>query len=256
MNQQETLKIAMQYRNNLIQSGQRVATENPDRLTKDEMEALLEKIFAQINKIDMSMGYEYHDVGLRLPPAITKERQEELFLEFIDWYQVVDTPSEAVRKYVTRNYSSQKYPQILCIGDGENCHLGRKLAMQGYRVVSVDPLAKKEFSMRKSSKGGSLHVVQGEFNEKSEDMIRWAHAIVGSKVPLCAESLVSQKKPAIFSISNNVEIYNMRFKGKTIHSSKELSDAIRKCKGVETEIVKGIYQKMKDVHYLFVMEEK
>lgn len=70
-------------------------------------------------------------------------------------------------------------------------------------------------------------------------MIEWANVIVGSKVPLCAEALIAQKKPAVFNISNNVEIYNMRFKGRQIHSSEELVESIKKYPGVRIEKGKG-----------------
>lgn len=52
--------------------------------------------------------------------------------------------------------------------------------------------------------------------------------IVGVKVPLCAEDLTKVAKPTIFSISNNPEIYNMRFNGIPITSVKSLENEIEK----------------------------
>ncbi len=75
---------------------------------------------------------------------------------------------------------------------------------------------------------GSLHVVNGKFFDTSEDMIEWADIIVGVKVPLCAEDLTKVAKPTIFSISNNPEIYNMRFNGNPITSAKLLENEIEK----------------------------
>ena len=234
---EQQIEMAKRYRANLLEYGKRVSVENPDKLNNDEMTALLEKIFSELNRLDMSFGYLYHDTGIRGPKSITKDRQEELFGEFVDWYQVIDTPSSLVYRYVVGNYNPQKYPRILCVGDGENCHLGRKLAMAGYNVVSVDPLAKKQFATNRSNDSnktkGSLRIVTAKFLENSEDMVNWANVIVGSKVPLCAEALVGQNKPAIFNISGNVEIYNMKFKGKTISSSEQLMEEIRKCPGVK-----------------------
>ena len=122
---------------------------------------------------------------------------------------------------------------MLCIGDGEHCHLGRKLAALGYTVVVVDTVSKKEFTIPKQENGGMLRVVQGEFHETSEDMMDWANLIVGAKVPQCAEILTKTKKPTIFNISGNAEIYHMRFNGKEIHSSEELEKEIEKLKNVK-----------------------
>ena len=234
---EQQIEMAMRYRSNLLKYGKRVTVENPDKLNNDEMTALSEKIFSELNRLDMSFGYPYHEVGISVPKSITKDRQEELFGEFVDWYQVIDTPSEVVYRYVVGNYNPEKHPRILCVGDGENCHLGRKLAMAGYNVVSVDPVAKKQFATNRNNGSneikGSLRIVTGQFLENSEDMVNWADVIVGSKVPLCAEALVGQNKPAIFNISANVEIYNMKFKGKPISSSEELIDEIKKCPGVK-----------------------
>lgn len=236
---QVSMEMVKKYRDNLVEYGKKVSIENPDKLNDEEMMALLDRIFSQINEIDMSLGYEYHAVPVSLPKSITKDRQEELFLDFIDWYQVIDTPSSKIYKYVTKNYDAKRYPKILCVGDGENCHLGRKLAMAGYNAVSVDPLARKVFSTKigngQIKNNGSLHVTTASFFDNSSNMIEWADVIVGSKVPLCAEALIAQKKPAIFSISNNVEIYNMKFKGQQINSSQELVEAIRKCPSVRIE---------------------
>lgn len=122
---------------------------------------------------------------------------------------------------------------MLCIGDGEHCHLGRKLAALGYTVVVVDTVSKKEFTIPKQENGGMLRVVQGEFHETSEDMMDWANFIVGAKVPQCAETLTKTKKPTIFNISGNAEIYHMRFNDKEIHSSEELEKGIEKLKNVK-----------------------
>lgn len=235
----QTFAQIRDYRNKLLTCGKNVIFENPDKLTEQEMVALEERIFREINEIDMSLGYEYHDTGMKIPAGISKEQQHELYMEFIDWYQVVPTPSGKIFDYVVQNFSTDSYPRIICVGDGKNCHLGRKLAMKGYNVVSVDPEAKrKRYSGELGNSGGRLHIVKGKFFKESSDMIDWADLIVGSKVPECAEELIGLSKPSIFNISNNAEIYKMRFKGTSIKSSAELTREIAKCKGVSVKTIK------------------
>ncbi len=130
-------------RSNLIKYGKRVSIENPDKLSIAELQALLVKIFDELNKIDMAYGFEYHDIKIRRPSKISPQEQDYLFSEFLDWYNVT-TLGDIVYKYVLEKYPVSKYPRILCVGDGENCHLGRKLAAQGYQVCSVDPVANKK----------------------------------------------------------------------------------------------------------------
>ena len=253
MEKKEALEATMEYRNNLIMYGKKVILENPDNLTKEEIKALEERIFKELNKIDMSLGYPYHDVGMTVPAGISKEQQEILFIDFIDWYQVIPTPSGQIYKYVIQNYSLDRYSKVLCVGDGEKCHLGRKLAMKGYSVVSVDPVAAKNFSGKLGDEGRKLHVVKGEFYRNSTDMIDWANLIVGSKIPQCAEELIVSGKSAVFNISNNAEIYNMRFKGNLIQSSKQLIGEIDKCEGVSLKKIKDI---LGEESILFVCEER
>lgn len=242
MEKNRAMQELVKYREKLIQYGKVVAEENPDHLEADELQALIYRIFDELNKIDMGLGYPYHDVGMKIPDTVTPERTEELFIGFIDWYNIIKTPTSRIYNYVVENYSLERYPKILCVGDGENSHLGRKLAMKGYNVVSVDPEASKVFSGRvkngvQKSAGtyGKFHVVKGGFYNNSEDMIDWANLVVGSKVPQCAEDLVSIGKPAVFNISTNAEIYNMRFKGVPITSSKTLVQELSKCSGVSVK---------------------
>lgn len=229
-----TLSEVYKYRSKLIDCGKRVGFENPDRLSVDEIKALTARIFEELNKIDMSLNFPPHDTGLRRPASIDECRETELFVDFIDWYSILPTPSNVVLGYVQKSYPKNKYPRVICVGDGENCHLGRKMAELGYAVVVVDPVSKKEFSIPKQSNGGMLKIVRGEFHETSEDMINWSNLIVGAKVPQCAEILTNiRKKPTVFNISNNAEVHNMKFKGKTIKSSKELEEEIEKLKRVK-----------------------
>ena len=86
----------MNYRNKLVKYGEKLNIENPDRLTRDELIAVTAEIFRQIDEIDMEFGYEHYDTGFQLPPNITKERQDELFVDFVDWYQVMSTQSQAI----------------------------------------------------------------------------------------------------------------------------------------------------------------
>lgn len=256
MNNNYYERIAIKYRNNLALYGKQMAFDNPDRLPKDKLVAVTERIFSEINKIDMAMGYEYHETGVRLPATVSIEEQNELFVDFIDWYQVIETPSAQVLDYVLQNYPVQKYPRILCVGDGQHSHLGRKLAMNGYTAVSVDPVARKEFSSRNvignNGRVGKFKAIQAGFYKDSEDMINWANVIVGAKVPICAEDLVQLNKPTVFNISGNPEMYNMSFNGISIKSEEQLRKEISKCKGVEVH-----ERRMNDKpSFLFVRDER
>ncbi len=223
-----TLDAVYKYRNKLIESGKKVNFENPDNLNFEELQALTCKIFSELNELDVSLGYETYDTGLKMPAGVNEEKLKAMYIDFLDWYEILATPSNVILNYVKRNYPKEKFPRVICVGDGEHCHLGRKLANLGYTVAVVDPVAKKEFSMSRNEKGGMLKVVRGEFFETSTPMIDWANLIVGAKVPQCAEALTQISKPAIFNISENAEIYNMRFKGTQILSSEQLAKEIEK----------------------------
>lgn len=222
------INSVMRYRKRLIECGKRVSLENPDRLNSDELQALIARIFEHLNELDMSLGHENYDTGIRKPENIDKDRQEELFISFIDWYGIIPEGSTLISNYVQKKYPQTQYKKVICVGDGEWCHLGRKLANEGYCVVVVDPVSKKEFQNPDTGKHGKLHVVKGEFFDTSKDMIEWADMIVGVKVPLCAEDLIKVDKPTIFSISKNPEIYNMRFNGIPITSAELLENEIEK----------------------------
>lgn len=247
------------YQRKLIQYGKKVISENPDKLSIIEIDNLSYEIMNRINDIDSNFGYETHEIE-KPPILISKERRMSLFIDFLDWYDIVETPSYDVYKYVLDNYLPNRCTRILCVGDGENSHLGRKLAMKGYQVVCIDPVARKEFSSNRNKNNqerkvnGNLHVVQGEFFDISTDMINWADLIVGSKIPCCAESLIGLNKPAVFNISENAEVHNMRFKGKKINSSKQLKLEIMKCKGVKVE--RRIEEHTNRERLLFICNER
>lgn len=217
----------IKYRAKLIEYGRRVAAENPDRLSSDELTALASKILEAINELDMSIGFENHD-SVKKPVSVTNIRREELFINFIDWYDIIPTGTTLINSYVQNKYPQSKYKRVICVGDGEFCHLGRKLASKGYDVVVVDPVSKKEFAMPSNGKHGKLHIVNGQFFRTSRSMIEWADIVVGAKVPLCAEDLTKLDKPTVFTISNNPEIYKMRYNGVLITSDKQLRNEIEK----------------------------
>lgn len=256
MNKEQAFEELMKYREGLVINGKRLAIENPDKLKREELEALVEKIFKELNKIDMSLGYEYYDTGIKSRHVVSEDRVQELYIDFLDWYDIMKTPSNMLFDYIKENYSTEKYRRILCVGDGQCSHLGRKLADTGYNVVSVDPLARKEFTIKKDErKTGKLHVIQGKFLRTSTDMIDWADLIVGAKVPQCAEELIELKKEAVFNISKNAEIHAMRFNGVPITSSKVLEDEISKCKGVTTKRFK-LYNGEESLIFISKQREK
>ena len=239
---EDTYKIAKEYRDNLVNHGRKVAFENPDRLNQEEIQAVTAKIFDEINRVDMAFGYPYHETGVKRPGSISETEQKYLFAEFMDWYSVVETPSNSMLKFILKNYPNVKYKKVLCVGDGENCHLGRKLANKGYKVVSVDPRVSYKWCKRDELGDirPNFHAVKGSFFDTSEDMIDWADIIVGCKVPLCVQDLINLPKTTIFSISGNPEMYKMRFKGIPITSAEQFETEIKKCVGIRAFKSTGI----------------
>lgn len=229
-------KIWHEFRRNLIEKGKEVTKENPDRLSGEQLTALTEKILREINAISRELGYPTKQIGIRKPENISEDEQEELFYEFIDLYDLVKTQNTYLYEYVLKHYPKSKYSNVVCVGDGKNCHLGRKLAMKGYKVISVDPLARKEFADTDMSEygDGSLSVIKGKFFSSSKELIDWAHLIIGAKVPECVPHLVNLPKPTAFSISADPEIYHMKFKGIPITSAKRYRKLIKKCPGIRT----------------------
>ncbi len=238
----EELQEIVRFRTEVIEKGREVLYTNPDRLSDDEFQALIYTIFEKINELDMSSGCEYHDTGVKCPDGISKARCEQLFVDFLDWYRIIETPSNIVYDEVTKNFPASKYKRILCVGDGMCSHLGRKLAEAGYEVVSVDPDARKEFSGKAKNGKGKLHVTKAQFFRNSEDMQDWADLICGSKITEFVEEVVRAKKPAVFTISDNAEIYQMRFKGRPIYSSSDLDEELRKIKGVTARKIEDEFE--------------
>lgn len=254
MNNEQAFELIIKYRERLIANGKKVTMENPDKLSMSELQALTERIFKELNNIDMSLGYPYHDIGMKSTHRVSEDRINELYVDFLDWYEIMPTPSNILFDYIKENYTIENYKKILCVGDGQCSHLGRKLANIGYNVVSVDPLARREFSTKNiQRKNGKLYVVKGKFFRTSTDMIDWADLIVGAKVPQCAEELIGLKKESVFNISNNADIYNMRFKGVPITSSKVLIDEITKCQDVT---IKRVKKDNEDEILIFVSKQK
>lgn len=218
----------LKLRSKILEGIRRVMTENPDRLNVDELNAVLSRCFALLNELDMGLGFECYDTKLKRPDSIPEWQQIDLYNNFIDWYNILPTGGRVINGYVQKNYPNSKYKRVICVGDGRYCHLGRRLASEGYDVVVVDPVSKKEFARPADGKSGRLHIVNGEFYRASRAMIDWADIIVGAKVPLCAEDLTKLDKPTVFSISDNPEIYKMRYNGVLITSAKQLQGEIEK----------------------------
>lgn len=227
----------VKYREGLINYGREVVFTNPDRLSDNELKALVYTIFEHINELDMACGLPYHNTGMPMPNSVSKDRANELFVDFLDWYEIIQTPANKVYSEVVKNFPVSKYKRVLCVGDGMCSHLGRKLAEAGYEVVSVDPYARKEFSGKAKNGKGKLHVTKSGFYRTSKDMQDWADLIVGSKITEFVEEVVEAGKPAVFTISDNAEIYKMRYKGRTIRKSKDLDDELAKVKGMTVKRV-------------------
>lgn len=230
----DELKMTLEFRKQLIEKGKQANFENPDKLDRNQLIALTEKLFSVINEIDIALGYPARPIGVTRPRSVSKKEQLELFHNFLDWYEIVPTHNQYIYQYVIKHYPISKYPQILCVGDGENCYLGRKLAMKGYKVISIDPLARREFSEQGMSEDGEgmLCVVKDKFSLSSKGLIDWANLVVGAKVPECVPDLVNLPKPTAFSISANPEIYNMSFKEIRITSAQQFKSLIERCSGI------------------------
>ena len=229
-------RIWNEFRQNLIEKGKDVVKENPDRLSAEQLIALSEKILREINGIGYELGYPLQQIEIKKPKNISEYEQEELFYQFMDWYDIGGTPNRHLYEYVLKHYPKSKYHNIVCVGDGENCHLGRKLAMKGYNVISIDPVARKEFETQEISEQepGMLRIIKAKFFSSSKDLIDWANLIIGAKVPECVPELVNLPKPSVFSISSDPEIYHMKFKGVSITSAKKYRKLIKKCPGITT----------------------
>lgn len=233
MTREEEVDEIIKYRTKLIECGKKVIFENPDRLSVEEIDALTQRILTELNNLDVSFGMPSHQMNFR-NHRVDRFRVEEMYMDFLDWYDIVKSPANALYDYVRTNYPVKKYKKILCVGDGKCSHIGRKLASIGYDVVSVDPEADKKFKIaRKSKDAGRLHIVRGSFISSSEPMIEWADLIIGPKVPQCAEEFIDCDKEAVFTISRNPEIHDMRFRGVPVTSEKVLVDEIKKCKGIQ-----------------------
>lgn len=238
------LNAVITYRKRIAECGKRVIQENPDKLNNDELVALTHKIFETLNSIDMSFGHEQYDSKIDKPASIPDWKQDSLFSDFVDWYNIRPTGATLVADYVKSNYPSNKHKKIICVGDGENCHVGRKLANEGYNVVVMNPLSTKEFEIPPNNQQGKLHIVKGNFFNISQSMIDWADVIVGVKVTLEIEDLIKLDKPAMFTISNNPEIYNMRYNGVLITCLEQLRELIEKD------------PKVKKIHYVSYLGQK
>lgn len=233
------LEQIFQYRDRLIEFGKKYCMDNPDRLGQDDLLAVSKAIFDALNEIDMALGQPFYNTNIEVPKHISVERKMQLFQYFMDWYQIVPTPSYRIYSYVSQFYSKEKYSQILCVGDGENCHIGRRLATKGYNVISMDPVARTEYSGSIGREGGTLKVIKDRFFRNDTEKIEWADLIVGSKIPMCVEDILETSKPAVFNISENPEIHKIYFRGIPIHSCKQFEDLIKQCRGVTQKETPG-----------------
>ena len=193
------LTEAANYRNN-----------NPDYLTAEELNSFSSKIFEVIMALNR---------GKRLDDF----KSDELLNNFFDWNEIRDTPSNRVLKVVLEKYPLEKYKNILCVGDGEKCHLGRKLAKHGYNVFIMDPIAKVPDGERYRVFSGfeGYYTYNHPFNNEAD-------LIVGAKVPQIAEHIIRSGKKSIFTLSANPEIHQFNFAGIFIESMEQLESLIKK----------------------------
>lgn len=236
---EKALDTIWNFKAGLLKYGKAIGEENPDNLSTNELVALSIKILKEVENIDRKLGYPPHQIDT---PAIAKtvsnSRLEELYVDFLDWYNIIPGPGKSVYDHVLKKYPKEKYNRILCVGDGIKSHLGRKLAMKGYNVVSVDPEADTTLPLDEETlkSGGMFTAAKDYFSHNSHKAIEWADLIVGSKIPTVAEEILKvESKPAVFTISKNPEMYHMTFNGIPIKSAKQLTNLIIQSKGVTTE---------------------
>ena len=134
-------------------------------MSTNELVALSIKILKEVENIDRKLGYPPHQIDT---PAIAKtvsnSRLEELYVDFLDWYNIIPGPGKSVYDHVLKKYPKEKYNRILCVGDGIKSHLGRKLAMKGYNVVSVDPEADTTLPLDEETlKSGGMFIASKDF---------------------------------------------------------------------------------------------
>ena len=229
-------EMLWKIREGLLKYGKIVGFENPDNLPLNELTALSIKILKEVENIDRKFGYPPHHIDT--PPiarTVGSSRLEELYVDFLDWYDIVPSLGKSVYDHVLENYPKEKYNNILCVGDGIKSHLGRKLAMRGYSVISVDPEADTSLPPDEEilKSGGMFLVSKDFFTHNSHQAIDWADLIVGSKIPTIVEEILQvDSKPAVFTISGNPQMYHMTFKGIPIKSANQFKKLIKQSKGV------------------------
>jgi hypothetical protein len=241
-NLMKEMKLVKDYRQKLIDHGKKVSIENPDKLNDKALKTLSQIILDDLDELDRSLGFEPHKVKIVDDKDEDEDIKNYLFREFVDWYRIIDTPSNIIYDYVIKNYPVDDNPNVLCVGDGLNCHLGRKLAMEGYEVISIDPVARTDFDGMIGK--GYFEAFHRKFSKDNKDykkMVNWASIIVGSKVPMLVNELVGIEKPTIFNISTNAEVHNIIYNGIKITSSEVLDRELSKTPGVERIELKGKY---------------
>ena len=232
-------EMLWKIRNGILKYGKTVGFENPDNLPLNELVALSIKILKEVEKIDRKFGYPPHSIDTpSIAKTVSSSRLEELYVDFLDWYDIVPGLGKSVYDHVLENYPKEKCANILCVGDGIKSHLGRKLAMKGYNVISVDPEADTHLpSDEETLKSGGMFIASKDFfTHNSRQAIDWADLIVGSKIPTIVEEILQvDSKPAVFTISKNPEMYHMTFKGIPIKSADQFKNLIKKSKGIQSK---------------------
>lgn len=163
---------------------------------------------------------------------------DDFFDDFIDWYEIEKTYNTELRNKICELYPVKDYPRILCVGDGINCHLSRKLAKEGYKVVCVDPKSNNKFSCpkvkEKDNTVGSILVINDFFSSNSKKLIDETDLIVCSKGPMIVPDILKSGKRAMFTVSENAEIYDIVLDGIRITSGAQLERLIENNYNVQT----------------------
>ena len=220
-------------------------TKNPDKLSSKELELLMLSLVYTLgetlgkSQIERIIGQEeatrLREEYSSLSPQ-DRLHAEILESDFVDYYQIFPTPSQAVYEKVIKYFPREQFKRVLCVGDGRRCHLGRKLASDGYEVVCMDPLSSRVVGESfDHNNGGKLKIVSDYFNSRCQ-LLPYVDVVVGSKIPDIAADVVNSGKPYVFTTSLNPGV-NSRIviHGVTVTSYQQMDALLRGAPGIRVE---------------------
>lgn len=245
----------------LIQRLRSYLKENPDKLTKEQKDILLYTMFNSTfalalfleednnelftnNELKTIQEFTRKIAAIKDPLArgVIDEIGGLLKESFIDSSQITPTVSQSVYEMTKQYFPRDSFKTILVVGDGIHSHMGRKLASDGYNVVCMDPLPVLNINLESEfdrSNGGSLKIMNVPFHY-THPIKDYVDAIVGSKIPDCAEQVVRAGKPCLFTLSLNpgansiITIY-----GERMTNYPQMANSIKNAPGIKAVRLPG-----------------